>query len=109
MSTNIVAQIRKSTRRKFTAEQKIRIVLEGLRGQEKITEVCRRNGIAPAQYHKWSKSFLDGGKNALTLDIRRDATGDEVRNLREEVEALQRALSQSTLEVLRYKKNLGLL
>ena len=106
---DIVKEIRKATRRKYTAEQKIRIVLEGLRGQEKVSEVCRRNRIAPAQYHKWSKAFLDSGKNGLTLDTRRDATGDEVRNLREEVEALQRALSQSTLEILRYKKNLGLL
>ena len=77
MAKNIVAEIRKATRRKFNAEDKIRIVLEGLRGQVSISELCRREGIAPTAYYRWSKDFLDAGKNGLTRDTLRDANTDE--------------------------------
>jgi transposase len=66
MNKDIVKEIRKATRRQFNAEEKIRIVLEGLRGEVPVTELCRREGITPANYYRWSKSFLEGGKNALT-------------------------------------------
>ncbi len=77
-SEDVVKQIRRATRRKFSAEDKIRIVLEGLRGEVAISEVCRREGIAASVYYKWSKSFLEAGKNGLTRETLRDATGDEV-------------------------------
>ena len=67
MTTNIVQQIRKATRRRFTAEEKIRIVLEGLRGEIPVTEVCRKEGIQPSIYYKWSKAFLEAGKNGFDL------------------------------------------
>jgi transposase len=73
-SDKVVRKIRAATRRHFTSEEKIRIVLEGLRGQVPISELCRREGISAATYYKWSKDFLDAGKNGLTLSIRRDAT-----------------------------------
>ena len=90
---NIVSQIKKATRRKFSAEDKIRIVLEGLRGQISITELCRREGIGATMYYKWSKAFLESGKNGLTLDTKRDATTDEVRYLKEENQDLKKAVA----------------
>lgn len=78
MHKNVVAQIRKATRRKYSAEEKIRIVLEGLRGEIPISELCRREGIAPTMYYRWSKTFLEAGKNGLTRDTLRDATTEEV-------------------------------
>jgi transposase len=105
---NIVSQIKKATRRKFSAEDKIRIVLEGLRGQISITELCRKEGIAATMYYKWSKAFLEAGKNGLTLDTKRDATTDEVRYLKEENQDLKKAVAELHLEVQRYKKSLGM-
>jgi transposase len=105
---NIVSQIKKATRRKFSAEDKIRIVLEGLRGQISITELCRKEGIAVTMYYKWSKAFLESGKNGLTLDTKRDATTDEVRYLKEENQDLKKAVAELHLEVQRYKKSLGM-
>ncbi len=75
---DVVKQIRKATRRKFSAEEKIRIVLEGLRGQIAISELCRRESIPASAYYKWSKSFLESGKNGLTRAVLRDAGGFQV-------------------------------
>ncbi len=108
MARNVVKEIRRATRRKFGAEEKIRIVLEGLRGEFSVSELCRREGIAPTLYYRWSKAFLDSGKNGLTRDTQRDATTGEVRRLKEENEMLKRALSESVLDVQRYKKSLGM-
>jgi transposase len=105
---NIVSQIKKATKRRFSAEDKIRIVLEGLRGQVSITELCRKEGIAATMYYKWSKAFLESGKNGLTLDTKRDATTDEVRHLKEENQDLKKAVAELHLEVQRYKKSLGM-
>ena len=68
MTTDVIKQIRRATRRRFTAEEKIRIVLEGLRGEIPVTELCRQEGIQPSIYYKWSKAFLDSGKNGLTRE-----------------------------------------
>ena len=106
--TNVIKQIRKATRRKFSAEEKIRIVLEGLRGETAISEICRREGIAASVYYKWSKSFLEAGKNGLTRAILRDATGEEVRGLKQENGDLKKAVAELVLEVQRYKKSLGM-
>jgi transposase len=105
---SVVKEIRRRTRRQFTAEEKIRIVLEGLRAQVSVTELCRREGIAPTIFYKWSKAFLEAGKNGLTLDVRRSATTDEVRKLKEENNALKRAVAEEALEIQRLKKSLGL-
>jgi transposase len=105
---DVIKQIKRNTRRKFTADQKIQIVLEGLRGEISVSELCRREGIAPTMYYKWSKAFLEAGKNGLTRDTRRDATGDEVRRLKQENVYLKQALAESVLDVQRFKKSLGM-
>jgi len=107
-ANQIVNQIKKATRRRFTSEEKIRIVLEGLRGQVPITELCRKEGIAPAVYYQWSKSFLEAGKNGLTLETKRDATKDEVKRMKDENENLKRALAEVSLDNMRLKKSLGM-
>ena len=108
MGMNVVAKIRQSTRKKYTAEEKIRTVLEGLRGEIAISELCRREGIAPTMYYRWSKAFLEAGKNGLTRDTQRDATTDEVRALKQENATLKRALAESVLETMKFKICLGM-
>lgn len=106
--TNVIREIRKATRRKFSAEEKIRIVVEGLRGEISVSALCRREGIAPTMYYRWSKAFLEAGKNGLTRDTRRDATAQEVKQLKEENEVLKKALAEAILDVQKYKKSLGM-
>ncbi len=106
--SDIVKQIRKSTRRKFSADEKIRIVLEGLRGEISISELSRKEGIAASVYYKWSKDFLQAGKNGLTRSTVRDATTDQVRHLKGESTDLKQAVADLTLEVIKYKKSLGM-
>ena len=77
-----VREIRRKTRRKFAPEEKIRIVLEGLRGEQSISELCRREGIAANLYYRWSKDFLEAGKKQLAGDTIREATSNEVKELR---------------------------
>src|SRR4030042_4187779 len=98
-SKDVMTQIRRATRRKFSADEKIRIVLEGLRGETPISEICRREGIAASVYYKWSKDFLDAGKNGLTKTIIRDATTEEERGLKQENADLKKAVAELVLEV----------
>lgn len=107
-SDPVMREIRQKTRKYFTAERKIEIVLEGLRGEIPTTELCRREGISPANYYKWSKAFLEAGKNGLTMDTKRSATTDEVRDLKLENTDLKQVVAELTLEVQRRKKSLGL-
>ncbi len=107
-SDKVVRRIRAATRKHFTSEEKIRIVLEGLRAEIPISDLCRREGLSAATYYKWSKDFLDAGKNGLTLSTRRDATTDEVRQLKEQNDSLKKAVADLMLEVMRYKKSIGL-
>lgn len=102
-----IREVRAATRRKFSAEEKIRIVLEGLRGDETISEVCRREGIAPTVYYKWSKSFLEAGKLRLAGETKRNATSEEVRALKRENDDLKRLLAEQMLKVELFKKSLG--
>ena len=83
-ANNVVKEIRRATRRKFSTEEKIRIFLEGLRGAVPITELCRREGIAVTLCYRWSKVFLKVGQNCLILDTRRDASKEEVKQLKQE-------------------------
>ena len=105
---DVVRQIKKAKRRKFSADEKIRIVLEGLRGELSISELCRREGIAASIYYKWSKDFLEAGRNGLTRSTIRDATTDQVRHLKGENADLKTAVAELTLEVIKYKKSLGM-
>lgn len=102
-----IRQIGRATRRKFNAEEKIRIVLEGLRGEESISELCRREGIAPSIYYKWSKGFLEAGKQRLVGDTRRNADTEEVRTLRRENSELKRLVAEQMLRLESFKKSLG--
>ena len=105
---DVVKKIRKYTRRKFSPDEKIRIVLEGLRGDVPISDLCRREGIAAAVYYKWSKEFLEAGKNGLTRASLRNATTSEVQALKYENSDLKRAVAELTLELMKYKKSLGM-
>jgi transposase len=100
-----VRDIRRATRRHFSAEEKIRIVLEGLRGEDSIAELCRKEGIAQNLYYRWSKEFLEAGKKRLAGDTAREATSDEVKTLRAEARQLKEALAEVTLENRLLKKS----
>lgn len=102
----VVKDIRRQTRRHFSAEDKIRIVLEGLRGEESIAELCRREGIAQSVYYSWSKEFLEAGKRRLAGDTARAATSDEVKDLRREALALKECVADLTLENRLLKKSM---
>lgn len=104
---SVVREIKRITRRKFTAEEKIRIVLEGLKGEESIAEICRREGIAPNMYYKWSKGFLEAGKRQLNGDTKREATSDDVTELRQENEQLKQLVAELSLSNRILKKSLS--
>ena len=89
-----IKTIRRKTQRQHTAEEKIRIVLEGLRGEDTIAELCRREGIAQSLYYKWSKEFLEAGKSRLAGDTRRQASSDAVDDLRSENEQLKQLVAE---------------
>ena len=101
----VVRDIRRQTRKKYSAEEKIRIVLEGLRGEDSIAELCRREGIAPNMYYKWSKEFLEAGKARLTGDTKREATSSEVTGLRQENEQLKQVVAELLLKNRVLKKS----
>ncbi len=104
---SIVREIRRKTRKKYTAEEKIRIVLEGLRGEDGITELCRREGIHTNLYYKWSKEFLEAGKQRLVGDLKRQATSSEVTTLRRENQQLKELVADLSLKNVVLKKSLG--
>jgi transposase len=101
----MVRDIRRATRRQYSSEEKIRIVLEGLRGEASIAELCRKEGIAQSMYYGWSKEFLEAGKRRLAGDTAREATSDEVKTLRAEARQLKEALAEATLENRLLKKS----
>ena len=101
----IVKDIRRATRRHFSAEDKIRIVLDGLRGEDSIAELCRREGIVQNLYYRWSKEFLEAGKKRLAGDTARAATSDEVKDLRHEAAMLKEVVAELTLENRLLKKS----
>ena len=101
----VVQYIRRATRKHYSAEEKIRIVLEGLRGEDSIAELCRREGIAQNLYYRWSKDFLEAGKKRLAGDTARAATSDEVNDLRREAMALKEVVADLTLENRVLKKS----
>src|SRR6478609_8525960 len=100
-----VRDIRRATRRHHSAEEKIRIVLEGLRGEDSIAELCRKEGINQNLYYRWSKEFLEAGKKRLAGDTAREATSDEVNDLRREAMALKEVVADLTLENRVLKKS----
>ncbi len=101
-----VRDIRRKTRRRHSTEEKIRIVLEGLRGEESIASLCRCEGIAESLYYSWSKEFLEAGKKRLAGDTAREATSQEVKTLRAEARSLKEALAEQMLENRLLKKSM---
>ena len=102
----VVRDILRKTRRKHSTEEKIRVVLEGLRGEESIAALCRREGIAESLYYSWSKEFLEAGKKRLAGDTARQATSNEVKSLRAEARDLKEALAEQMLENRLLKKSM---
>ena len=102
----VVKDIRRATRKQYSAEEKIRIVLEGLRGEDSIAELCRREGIAQGVYYKWSKDFMEAGKRRLAGDTARAANSDEVRDLRKEARDLKEVVAEQMLEMRLLKKSM---
>ena len=101
----VIKEIRRATRRQFSAEEKIRIVLSGLRGEDSIAELCRREGIVQNLYYRWSKEFLEAGKKRLAGDTARAATPQEVKDLRREASALKEVVAELVLENRLLKKS----
>jgi transposase len=108
-SEKLVKDIRRRTRKKYSSEEKIRIVLEGMRGEESITELCRREGLNQNVYYRWSKEFLEAGKQRLAGDIKREANSSEVTDLKKENGQLKRLVADIMLKIDVLKKSvLGL-
>jgi transposase len=105
-ATKVVKDIRRANRKLYGAEEKIRIVLEGLRGESSIAELCRTEGIAQSMYYSWSKEFLEAGKQRLAGDVLRAATTDEVKDLRKEARELKEVVAEQTLELRLFKKSM---
>jgi transposase len=101
-----VKEIKRKTRRQFSAEEKIRIVLDGLRGERSISELCRREGIAESLYYNWSKDFMEAGKKRLAGDTTRQATSSEVTGLKREARDLKEVVAEQTLELRLLKKSM---
>lgn len=104
---SVVREIKRKTRRKFNSEEKIRIILEGLKGEDSIAEICRREGIAPSVYYKWSKTFLEAGKKRLNGDTAREANSAEVTELRTENDQLKQLVAELSLKNRVLKKSLS--
>ncbi len=104
-SEQVVRNIRRATRKRYSAEEKIRIVLDGLRGTDSIAELCRREGIAESLYYSWSKDFLEAGKKRLAGDTAREASTGEVKTLRRETRDLKEVVAELTLENRLLKKS----
>ncbi len=99
-----VRRVRRVTRRKFTPEEKVRIVLEGFRGEVRVSDLCRREGIRPNVYYAWLKEFMEAGKTRLQADTVRDATRAEVEGLKRENERLKQLVAELSLQNLVLKK-----
>jgi len=102
----VIKDIRRVTRKQYGAEEKIRIVLDGLRGEDSIAALCRREGIAESLYYNWSKEFLEAGKKRLAGDTARAATTDEVKVLRREARDLKEVVAEQALELRLLKKSM---
>ncbi len=101
---SFVRQVRAATRRKYTPEEKIRIVLEGFRREVTVNDLCRREGIKPHSYYAWTKEFMEAGKERLSRDAVRDATRQEIGELRRENGELKQLVGELSLQVSRLKK-----
>ncbi len=102
----VVRDIRRKTRKQYSAEEKIRVVLDGLRGEDSIAALCRREGIAESLYYSWSKEFLEAGKKRLAGDTARQATSGEVKDLKREMRDMKELVAELSLENRLLKKSM---
>ena len=102
----VLKDIKRKTRRRYSAEEKIRIVLSGVRGEDSIAELCRQEGIAQSKYYSWSKEFMEAGRKRLAGDMAREANTDEVKGLRKEARDLKEVVAEQALELRLLKKSM---
>ncbi len=106
-ASSLISELKRKTRKAYSSEEKIRIVIEGIRGELSIAELCRREGIHQTNYYKWSKDFMEAGKHRLNGDTMREANTSEVQKLKDENGSLKELVAELSLEVRDLKKNIG--
>ena len=105
-ASSLIKDLKRQTRKSYSSEEKIRIIIEGMRGEVSIAELCRQEGISQANYYKWSKDFMEAGKKRLNGDTQREANSNEVQDLKHENNDLKELVAELSLEVRVLKKNL---
>jgi transposase len=106
-TSSLISDLKRKTRKSYSSEEKIRIIIEGMRGETTIAELCRKEGISQANYYKWSKDFMEAGKKRLSGDTMREANTSEVQELKGENIDLKELVAELSLEVRKLKKNLS--
>ena len=106
-ASSLINELKRKTRRKYSSEEKIRIIIDGMRGETTIAELCRREGLSQALYYKWSKDFMEAGKRRLTGDTMREANTSEVKELKDENRSLKELVAELSLKNRDLKKNLN--
>jgi len=106
-ASSLISELKRKTRRTYSSEEKIRIIIEGIRGETTIAELCRKEGISQGIYYKWSKDFMDAGKRRLQGDTMREANTSEVKELKDENRSLKELVAELSLDNRDMKKNLN--
>jgi transposase len=106
-ASSLINELKRKTRRKYSSEEKIRIIIDGMRGETTIADLCRKEGIAQTLYYKWSKDFMEAGKRRLTGDTMREANTSEVKELKDENRSLKELVAELSLKNRDLKKNLN--
>lgn len=106
-ATSLISDLKRKTRKSYNSEEKIRIVIEGIRGESSIAELCRRESISQPLYYKWSKDFMEAGKRRLSGDTKREANTSEVKDLKDENQSLKELVAELSLNNRDLKKNLN--
>jgi len=106
-ASSLISELKRKTRRIYSSEEKIRIIIDGIRGETTIAELCRKEGISQGIYYKWSKDFMDAGKRRLTGDTMREANTSEVKELKDENRSLKELVAELSLDNRDLKKNLN--
>ena len=106
-ASSLISELKRKTRRNYSSEEKIRIIIEGMRGEITIAELCRKEGISQGLYYKWSKDFMEAGKKRLSGDTMREANTSEVKELKDENRSLKELVAELSLDNRDLKKNLN--
>lgn len=106
-ASSLISELKRKTRRNYSSEEKIRIIIEGMRGEMTIAELCRKEGISQGLYYKWSKDFMEAGKKRLSGDTQREANTSEVKELKDENRSLKELVAELSLDNRDLKKNLN--